>query len=361
MRGPALHRHGALLAALAGTLLVGLPHVSAAGPASTDAQAALGWLAAHRQPTGTFETGLAPLVVEAAMANGLDPSSWPEESHPALASLVSAAASSPSLLAGVRAMHARAIAGAATANDTAALMGSYRGGQFGEETLLNDDIWALRTLVAAGAWHDPSARAAMQAAAQNLSAAQASDGGWSWQRGGASSTDLTGMVLVALRETAQAAGWKAEGAEASFLPEAALSAAQRYLQGAGSNGGYGERAGTTPNCDSTVWAIRGLDAAAAQVPLGAWSYLAGLHGADGGFAYQAERDQRGGGSKGPQAAPQPSNALCTAEVATLLGEWTHLHGEPAGYGPATHSSPAQPVIPVLVAVLGLVARRIRQA
>jgi hypothetical protein len=314
--------------AAAALLLALLPAALAARSPLQDARSGLDTLATLHGADGSFDAGMAPLIVEAAVAVGTDPAAWPTASHPVLASL--RPPGGPDLLAQVRSIHARAVAGHGTAQDVAAVQGAFHDGQFGDPLLLNDDIWAIRALRALGVSRGDDL---VQAAAHRLAGQQGDDGGWSWRLGAPSSTDVTGMALVSLQEV-------------QALPPDGAARAGAYLaarQAGGPDGGYAADTGAS-NCDSTVWAIRGLQALGTPAPATAWQSLAGLHQSDGGFAYQAG---------------QPSNALCTAEAATLLGEWASAGRDLSAYsGAAAKGSPAAGVT-LLLAALGLAAARRR--
>jgi hypothetical protein len=312
-----------MVVVLAVALCLALPAGAKGRSPSLDAQSAFDSLATQRAKTGSFDASLAPLLVEAAAAIRIDPAAWPDAAHPLLASL--RPAGNGTLLEQVRSIHARAVSGHATPQDTAAVQASFANGQYGDLVLLNDDIWAIRSLRALGV---PAADDYLQAAAHHVAAQQDAGGGWSWRIGGAPSSDVTGMALVALKQ-------------ANALPAEAAASARAYL-GARQNatgGGYAEEGGA-PNCDSTVWAIRGLQAAGAPTPASAWAYLAGLHQSDGGFAYQPG---------------QPSNPLCTAEVAALLGEWVAAGRDLSAYTGTMQGAPSPTFTALAVGLLSLAA------
>jgi hypothetical protein len=71
----------------------------------------------------------------------------------------------------------------------------YAQGQFGGTGLLNDDVFAILSLAAAGAGaQDPQ----LQSSLQFLLLHQGADGGWSYQAGGLSDVDDTASALMAL-------------------------------------------------------------------------------------------------------------------------------------------------------------------
>ncbi|HUR63429.1 MAG TPA: hypothetical protein VM241_03000 [Candidatus Thermoplasmatota archaeon] len=311
----------AMAVVLAVALCLALPASAKGRSPSLDAQSAFDSLATQRAKSGAFDASLAPLLVEAAAAVHIDPAAWPDAAHPLLASL--RPAGNGTLLEQVRSIHARAVSGHATPQDTAAVQASFANGQYGDLVLLNDDAWAILSLRALGV---PATDDYLQAAAHHVAAQQDAGGGWSWRIGGAPSSDVTGMALVALKQ-------------ANALPADAAASARAYLEARqNATGGYAEERGA-PNCDSTVWAIRGLHAAGAPTPANAWAYLAGLHQPDGGFAYQPG---------------QPSNPLCTAEVAALLGEWVAAGRDLSAYAGTTQDAPS-PAFTALAAGLLLLA------
>ncbi|MEA3203956.1 MAG: hypothetical protein QOI63_1636, partial [Thermoplasmata archaeon] len=241
----------ALVLALAVALSTLAPDAAAKRSPLEEARSGLDSLATLRDGGGAFDPAIAPLLVEAAVALGTDPAFWPDAAHPVLASL--RPAGNGTLLAQVRALHARARAGHGTPADVAALEASFRDGQFGDPVLLNDDMWALRAAHALGTGAIRLAAYA-QAAAHRLASEQDPGGGWSWRLGGPASVDVTGMAAVALLE-------------AKALEDGNTTAARAYLAARqnATSGGYAEEGGAA-NCDSTVWAIRGLAALAAPVP-----------------------------------------------------------------------------------------------
>ncbi|MHB8632648.1 MAG: hypothetical protein ACYDBQ_01590 [Thermoplasmatota archaeon] len=257
---------------------------------------------------------LAPYVMEAAAAAGLNVSTWPPSS-PVLAFVPPPAPQGG--LATLRAAHARAVAGLppVDANGTplaADLLGSFRGGQFGLPDLLNDDAWTILTLSALKS-DDPRIHVAARHLAEN------GTGGWSWSRGGPPEVDMTGMVATALA----AAHESIPGGVAAYL------VAHQHT-----GGGFDE-AGGNPNCDSTVWALRGLAAVGRPNPAG-WRYLDSLRQADGGYAYDLP----------------PSNALCTAEVATLFAD-----ANAGRIAAPSESSSAVPLVACLAVLLAAVVVR----
>jgi hypothetical protein len=326
----------AAAAAVAALLLLPLasPAAEAKLPALEDAHArGLAFLAAQGG-TGPYPAGLAPYAVEAAHAAGLDPATWPDPSRAALDAVAVPAPGEP-FLALVRPAYALALAGRLhdwRGEDVGQrLRAGFDGTQSGDAALLNDDLFAGLALVAAGAG---LADAQVKAVADLLVANQGDDGGWGYAVGGRSSVDTTAMALLFLHRS---------GASASAPVSETVARGIEYILSAqdAATGGFAEAPGGEPNCDSTAWALRvpldgrGLDG---------WDHLLSLQGPDGGFAY-----------KDGQAA---SNALCTVEAVTLLGDLLHGRApapvEPRGGVDAPALAPA-----VVGAFLLLAARRFR--
>lgn len=238
-----------------------------------------------RGADGTFPVATAPYVVEAAWASDLDPSVWPPE-HPVLPDV--RVAEGATFLQSLRPLYALALADAPGADDRRdALLAGFDGTQFGDPRLLNDDIFALLALDADG---EADGSDAVRAASGFL-LANRNDGLWSYAVGGAGGIDTTGMAVTAL-------------AVSGRLTEIPAAEVVNAIATARDGAGYAESAGDDANCDSTVWAIRGLTALGTEAPREAWLYLRTLQQADGGIAYRAGEE---------------SNGLCSTEVATLWG------------------------------------------
>jgi hypothetical protein len=270
---------------------------------------------------------MAPQMVEAAVAAGVDVHAWPSASNPAL-SAVEVPPNSTSFMDQLRPAYALALAGALNATAAAALMhAGFDGQQFGDPALLNDDAWALLVLEAAH-----SARGDAEAAAVRLLAAnQGMDGGWSWHVGGTSEVDLTGMVMRAL------SGQDAHDAALNL----SLKRGAAFLAGAAdSSGGFPITPGGTPNCDSSVWAVRGFWAAGTAASPRVFGFLASLRQADGSFAWKS------GGA---------GEVFCTAEVVALLGDGLSAGRDFGGYSRPATSAAGFPLLATLLA-LALPAR-----
>jgi hypothetical protein len=245
---------------------------------------------------GPYPAGLAAYAVEAAHAAGLDPAAWPEPSRAALDSVAVPSPDTP-YLSLVRPAYALALAGRLhdwNGEDVAQrLRAGFDGTQSGDPALLNDDLFAGLALLADGAsGSDPQVAAVVDLLVRN----QGEDGGWGYAVGGRSSVDTTAMALLFLHRsgTADAPTLRVSGAVTRGT-DYILSAQDPATQG------FAETPGAEPNCDSTAWALRVLDVHGSE----AWDYLLALQGSDGGFSYKPG---------------QASNALCTVEAVTVLGD-----------------------------------------
>ena len=254
----------------------------APGPSDTPLDAALQYLAGLGQDG--YAPSLAPYVAEASWAAGLNPAAWPRD-RPVLDDV--AVPSGGPLLAALRPLHALALADAPGRDQRVQrVLDAFDGRQFGDPGLLNDDAFALLVLDADGV---PDAHPAVQAGAGTLLEAQA--GGWPYAVGGEPGADTTGFALAALHAS-------------GLLGQADASAATDFLHATRDGAAFAETPGGRANCNSSVWALRGLLLLGVGTPPEAWDWLESLQQADGGLAYQPG---------------QAANALCSAEAATLWG------------------------------------------
>lgn len=320
---------GTRLALVVGAAILFLP--SGAAPSSTDAlspsiDGALVYLE-NQRTDGHFDGAFAPLAAEAAVRAGHTLTTWPA-THPVGLDITLANRTGIALL---RPAYVLGLADVARHPDDPAVaqVRALRNGDgFGDSTLFNDDAWSVLAL---RAWGVPASDPDLEVGVHELRSHQATDGGWSWHVGSASDVDTTGMVLAAL----------------GGLPgtEPAFGNATAFLHKiAEPDGGYGTGASTYANCDSTVWALRGLTAANAAGRPSDWSFLATLRNPDGGFAYQP---------KGP------SNPLCTAEVAAWLAQARAEDLDASGYGPSSTKIPGL-VGPTTFLGIGCVALLLRR-
>lgn len=250
-----------------------------------------------RDDGGRWSEGLVPYLVEAAVAGGRDPRSWPPELP--LVQQLGWPADNGSYIGSLRSLYAFALANERAEEVEGRILEGFDGRQFGDPALLNDDAFALLALHATADRDDPRWSGWTASLASN----QSDDGGWSWGVGGPGETDMTGIVLDAIGQEAQAGPADSERAAVFFATTRAPDGGHALMPG--------DDAG---NCDSTVWALRGLarveggDGASDAERRAAWDFLLALQRDDGGFAYQPDG---------------PANALCTAEVAALIGDAVH--------------------------------------
>ena len=217
------------VAGLVAVLLVSsmIPVVAAAGgyPLSPDddvVQDALDYLAGEQDGTGMIGSAAgsqwACVAIEAA---GDDPNSW-SNGGPSLVDYVKA---NPGLSGNITAALARVVLAAVSADEDPSSFGSYSDayvtdgdyvaalldrydageGQFdegtGDFTTINDDMWAVRALLAAGI---PRSSTEVAGAVDFLMTHKEADGGWSWGLPGnpwyspGSSPDDTGAAILAL-------------------------------------------------------------------------------------------------------------------------------------------------------------------
>lgn len=271
--------------------------------------------------------GLAALVAEAGAANDLDLQAWPAE-QPVAGRLHVPGDDAP-FIALLRPLRALALAHDARAADLAQRVSAgFDGTQFGSPHMLNDDAYAILALRETGR---PPQDADLLQAARFLLDHRNADGGWGWAVGGPSGTDMTGIILAAL--------------ESLHADPRDAQAALPFLNRTQVGDGYAEAPGQEANCESTAWALRIQDQAEAAPDRAAWTFLLSLQNPDGGFAHV------------PGA---PSNLLCSAEAATVLGLAAagHLH-TPNLDGAGIPAVGAWPSLAV-VAAAGILQRRLRQ-
>jgi hypothetical protein len=272
----------AAVAALAASLalLGGCVH-GEAGPR----ERAWDWLLEQRDAEGRWPEAFVPYLVETAMLGGKDPASWPEDRP--LAAQLPWPGEGAGYMVSLRPLYAWSLLpghGGRGAEALERVLAGHDGRQFGDPALLNDDTFALLALDGLS----PSGEAARYGA--SLAENQSAEGGWSWAPDGEPETDMTGMALEALA-----------GAGAGGLDAAAARAFLDATHAAG--GGHAVHAGGEPNCDSTVWAVRGYRALGLAPPGDDAAFLRSLQRPDGAVAY------RPGGA---------GNALCTAEALPAL-------------------------------------------
>lgn len=164
----------------------------------------------------------------------------------------------------------------------AAVWETHDGEQFGQPSAISDDMLAVEALALAGV-----ADARIDAAAEAIRAAQASDGGWRYDGRSPGEPDETAWAVAALASAGRLDA-SVQDAVRGFLDARVL------LDGGFDYGG-------NPNCQSTGMALRAGALVGWNTEPTRRAVLA-CQNADGGFPYQA------GG---------PSNAWTTADV--LIG------------------------------------------
>lgn len=284
------------------------PVAPAAGDAPpTDAERvarAMAFLASTQDAVdGTFALPNQAYALEAAANAGLAPKAWPtrERSAHAAQRIVDpdecVGASDPkdcAYYALLRLTHAMGTAGYdPRAFQDVDLVERVRAGflavQFGNVTYVNDDVWAILALRAAGV---PANDAQIQAAAENVRRAQLPDGGWSFTRTSTlSTTDVTGAALASLRAAGDDTTRNADAR--AFL----LSMQD------GATGGFRGSRLQSANCASTVWGIHGLRLVGAPEPARALDHLRAL------------QDPASGGIAQSTYGPDP---FCTVEAVVVL-------------------------------------------
>jgi len=158
----------------------------------------------------------------------------------------------------------------------AALKAHFDGTQFGSDTQLNDDMWAIFALSASGE-ADSSEVSAAQAF---ILANQNTDGGWSWGVGESSDTDDTAAAVMALLESGLS------GDHGSIVDAVAYIKGNQNTDG----GFYSNPAwGTDSNSSSDAWVLAMINALGEDA--GSWSsggytpidHILSLQDTDGGF------------------------------------------------------------------------------
>ncbi len=288
-------------------LLLLLIPFAAAAPSGFDPDAAIDYLNQE-----DFH-GLPTYVLEAVSQSGHHGTHWPTPDHPVLDAIHlrepqprdptdTKAAADRAYKANQRALHAIATAGYAPPETLlAAVAEGWDGTQWGDATTMNDDLWAILSLTAAG-WSPSDPR--LQAAAQHVKSQQRDDGAFRYgPMDNFPGPDLTGMALAALHR-------------ADALDSDAAVAARDFLESTRRpDGGHG-------NCQSTVWAAHGFYVLDGKIPAPELDYLASLQQVDGGLATSPSQSR--------------SDAWCTAEAIPIL----RGQGMPwLGYEPTTITVP----------------------
>lgn len=162
-------------------------------------------------------------------------------------------------------------------NFVARLKEKVSGGQIGDLSLVNDDIFGVLALAAAG----ETESAAAQSSRNFILSKQNSDGGWSWAVDAASDSNDTAMAISALL------------ASGSSPADQSITKAVSYLNTTKSaNGGYSYQAGFAPDSASTSWVVSALRKAGQNINAQTIGYLENLQTANGSFRWQ-ETDASG--------------------------------------------------------------------
>lgn len=162
-------------------------------------------------------------------------------------------------------------------NYVAKLKTFYDGTQMGSSSLLNDDMWGVIALIAAG---DPSSSAEIQGMVAFIEANQGADNGWSWGVGQASDADSTATAIMALI---------AAGKPNS---QQNIQDAVDYLKTQQDTTTAGFLSWGSANPDSTSYAMDGIVAVGQEPTSAEWQknstnpmeYLLTWQQADGGFS-----------------------------------------------------------------------------
>ena len=305
-----------LTAALAAALLA--PALATAeadtDPATAAAHRGLQWLASQQNLDGSI--GEAPAVSSSAYAAlafaraGIDPGTVALPGGKSLEAFV-VASTRPTADTNVLARQVLALAASGAALDApgfdvlAALRATFDGTQFGDRNLVNDDLFAIQALLAAGV---PASDPQVQAARSFLLAHQQPSGAFSF---GAlhptnpdvafaltfADVDTTGQALVALLRSGSAPD------DAPIVRALAWIKGNQNLDGGctWSPLNLAFAAAFDPahlgqsNTDSTTWALMGLRAAGQDVGGARWAsptgttlvdYVLDLQQGDGSFLYQ---------------------------------------------------------------------------
>jgi hypothetical protein len=154
----------------------------------------------------------------------------------------------------------------------------YNSNQFGDASLLNDDAWSILALAAVG----QKDLSEVAAAKNYLIAKQNTDGGWGYAVGGASDTNDTAAIMIALLEAS------------TNKNDAVITRGIAYLQSVqNSDGGFGWTTGSASDSGSDAWVMTVINKLG-QDPT-TWiknsnnpkQHLLSLQDSDGGFWWVA--------------------------------------------------------------------------
>jgi hypothetical protein len=274
---------------------------------------ALNYLRSQQDSTGKIDSFSASAwVVMAIAAAGEDPDDWKVSPNPSIVDyLANNAASATSANAYSKMIMAAAAAGEDPTDfggrDFVALLeAEHNNNQIGDDTLLNDDYWAVMALVAAG--QDPASSTIIQDSVAFILANQSvTDGGWGWGTGFDSDVDDTAAAIMALIAAGQSPS------------SDAVSDGLAYIAGTQMDNGGFDSWGST-NADTDAWGICSI-AAAGQDPTD-WESVPGNDPVDDLLTFQ----QTGGGDDGAfywqDGTPGMSPAGTTAcAIIALLGDY----------------------------------------
>jgi hypothetical protein len=219
---------------------------------------ALDYLRAQQSPDGNIG-GFAnsAWVIMAVAAAGENPADWKQGVNPSIVGYLATNAGSASSATDYARMVLAIVAagGDPTAfgsRDFISLLNAeYDGTQIGDDSLINDDLWGVMGLVAAGV--NPTSPV-ITGSVDFMKLNQNTDGGWSWSVGQPSDVDDTAAAIMTLI----AAG---ESASSTVITNALAYIKSTQM----ANGGF-ESWGST-NADTNSWSIDAI-VAAAQDPTG---------------------------------------------------------------------------------------------
>jgi hypothetical protein len=197
----------------------------------------LTWLRSLQDQTGLVQgsASLTDWSMVAVSALGVDPSSF---GRPSLVQAIQAhPLTTPSATDLERRILALRAAGLSAERESSQLLELVSNGQFGSTALLNDDVFGVLALRAAGVGVTP-----VSEGATFIQQNQNADGGFSSLVGGASDVDSTGAALAALT---------VGGGDAIQIRRGFDYLATQQ----NADGGFGVRAGNGSNVDSTSWAL----------------------------------------------------------------------------------------------------------
>ncbi|HVL47804.1 MAG TPA: PKD domain-containing protein [Candidatus Thermoplasmatota archaeon] len=177
---------------------------------------------------------------------------------------------------------------------TARLRAHFVGGQMGSPAYVNDDVWGILALRAAGAAPGDPMVAGMR---DTVLASQALDGSWSHVMFQGGDVDVTGAAVSALVEAGLPRDHDAVARGLAYLDQKRDAA----------KGGWSAKPGLPVNVQSTAWALNAYRAAGRALPEGALDFIARSRCADGGLA-----------TSPPATACERGNAWATVEGLVIL-------------------------------------------